>query len=358
MKASSTPSPRAALRISPLHRTGLGLFAALAGWILLSGLVNGRSPWSTVAVLLLAAGSWALGYSTRTHVGRLTAPLAVVALGVVVLVLAMPHPVLSLSSGAFLGYSNANGSFFVIASFAALMAVAANRSPRRGSRSTRPQTLAFALTLGLISCIALFLVVPVLSHARGAMLSSVLFVPAVWIVAARRGHRVALAAVSVVLVTCVVLSFLVARHYTTEVVAKRDMRTASGLFGRANLWADGYRMFSGNSLIGVGPGGFQEKSFFGSDPDGRWVHNEFLQTAAETGFVGLCLLMALIGWSIFALARRPTDVSTVAALGIAAFALGATVDRLFHLPILPAIVSLLAGRASPGITSRAPVRRG
>ena len=115
------------------------------------------------------------------------------------------------------------------------------------------------------------------------MLSSVLFVPAVWIVAARRGHRVALAAVSVVLVTCVVLSFLVARHYTTEVVAKRDMRTASGLFGRANLWADGYRMFSGNSLIGVGPGGFQEKSFFGSDPDGRWVHNEFLQTAAETG---------------------------------------------------------------------------
>ncbi len=192
-----------------------------------------------------------------------------------------------------------------------------------------------------------FLVLPVLSHARGAVFSSILFVPAVWIVAARRGHRVILAGVSVVLVTAVVLSFLVARHYTTEFVAKRDTRTASGLFGRANLWADGYRLFTNHSLIGVGPGGFQEKSFFGSDPDGRWVHNEFLQTAAETGFVGLCLLLALIGWSIFALARHPTDVSTVAALTVVAFALGATVDRLFHFPMLPAIVSLLAGRASP-----------
>ena len=332
-------------RIAPLHRTGLLLVAAFAGWIILSGLVNHRSPWSAVAVLLLAAGCWVLGYATRSRIGRLTIPLAVVALAVAVFISALPSPVFSLSTTAFVGYSNGNGWFFVGASFAALMALAARRAPRVGSRARGWMD---GLSSILIPCAGLFLALPFLLRARGAILSALLVLPALWIVIARRNHRVVLKGVSVVVVTAVVLSFLIARHYTTEQIAKRDIRTATGLFGRGNLWADGYRLFIRHSLIGVGPGGFQEASFFGTDPDGRWVHNEFLQTAAETGVIGLCLLLAILGWSIFALARPPTDVSTVAALCVAAFALAALVDRLFHFPILPAIVALLAGRATPG----------
>lgn len=293
------------------------------------------------SVVLLAVAAYGAGRVARLRVGKRAAPLAVTALGVVALLVPTPEP-LSLANAGFLEYSNANGSFFVLTAFAALLAMSSARSANE--------------RLGLAAVLVFFVSLPYLGHARSATISAAFLLPGLWIVIGRRGHRPILVAAALLTFAVIVGTFLLARKYTSEYVAHRDYRSAAGLFGRANFWASGYRIFVDHSLIGVGPGGYQEASFFGTDEDGRWTHNEFLQTAAETGFFGLLFLLGLLGWSFWALARPPTDASTVAALMIAAFAVNASTDYLLHIPLLTATAAVLTGSSVP-VGSRAAGKR-
>jgi O-antigen ligase len=210
--------------------------------------------------------------------------------------------------------------------------------------------------LALAAALIVFTTIPFQVHARGANYASILLLPGLWIVFGRRGHRPILLVAGLLVIATIALTFFLAREHTKSFVARRDYRTAAGLFGRAHLWADGYRIFADNALIGVGPGGFQEKTALASDEDARWVHNEFLQIAAETGLPGLFLLLGLLAWSFWSLARPPTDASVVAALAITAFSMNTATDYLLHIPIFPAMVAALAGSSMP-VGSRAAGKR-
>ena len=70
------------------------------------------------------------------------------------------------------------------------------------------------------------------------------------------------------------------------------------------------------------------------------THDEFLQTAAETGVVGAGLAVAAFG-SLAAAAyrRRHAEGGPFAAAVLAAFAAHSTFDFLWHIPVLPLLVT-------------------
>jgi O-antigen ligase len=79
-----------------------------------------------------------------------------------------------------------------------------------------------------------------------------------------------------------------------------------------------------------------------------WAHNEFLQQGAETGIIGLALVLALLGWVFWRLWNAGTAAAAVAALGLSAIVIHACADYVFHFPLLPATTAALVGSASMG----------
>jgi O-antigen ligase len=84
----------------------------------------------------------------------------------------------------------------------------------------------------------------------------------------------------------------------------------------------------------------------------RYVHNEYLQALAELGFVGLALLVVLLGslaWTIWRgrLHAPSTTIWAAAAAGLAALAIHSALDFLWHLPAIPLAGAVLAGLVLP-----------
>lgn len=80
--------------------------------------------------------------------------------------------------------------------------------------------------------------------------------------------------------------------------------------GRATLWKIGERMISANPVEGVGAGNFQTSSrHYLLEPGAVYrsdvilqtpsvAHNTYMQIAAELGFIGLALFIAIVGFSV------------------------------------------------------------
>jgi hypothetical protein len=88
----------------------------------------------------------------------------------------------------------------------------------------------------------------------------------------------------------------------------------------------------------------------------RYVHNEYVQLAAELGLVGIALLAAVLvslGWLLWqarsAGAPRPLWAGVVA--GICAFALHSGLDFVWHIPAIPLLMAALVGLVLPASTS-------
>ena len=103
--------------------------------------------------------------------------------------------------------------------------------------------------------------------------------------------------------------------------------------------------FLASPLTGVGPG---RLDLVYVDHKGRLVHaeythNEYLQTAAETGMVGLALVVTALGALALAAALRwrTTAGPPVLAL-VTAFAVHSAFDFLWHIPVLPLLVVVCA----------------
>jgi O-antigen ligase len=124
------------------------------------------------------------------------------------------------------------------------------------------------------------------------------------------------------------------------------------------------RLVAQQPLTGTGPG-HADLRWKGTDHGSQlyaYVHNEYLQVAAELGLVGLALLAILLA----ALARllwraRPTGHSRATWAGVvaavAAFAVHSGFDFVWHLPASVLIVTLLVGLVLPSpATAPAPER--
>ncbi|MES1247087.1 MAG: O-antigen ligase family protein, partial [Actinomycetota bacterium] len=93
--------------------------------------------------------------------------------------------------------------------------------------------------------------------------------------------------------------------------------------GRASLVTVGIRIARAHPVRGVGVGGFKEAyakrtHLKGKEPKTAASHNTAVTVAAETGFVGLVFFLWLLVAALRQAFRRPTTLSLIAGLGIAA----------------------------------------
>jgi hypothetical protein len=119
------------------------------------------------------------------------------------------------------------------------------------------------------------------------------------------------------------------------------------------------RLVTQQPVTGTGPG-HADLRWKGQDHGTQlftYVHNEYLQVAAELGLVGLALLAILLASIARLLWRaRPTGQGRAtwagAVAAAAAFAVHSGFDFVWHLPAVVLIVTLLVGAAMPSVPIR------
>lgn len=108
---------------------------------------------------------------------------------------------------------------------------------------------------------------------------------------------------------------------------------------RQTMWRDALTLWQGNPVVGAGPGSFERVSALGGDPDTAAAHSSLLQVGAETGWVGVTLLLAIVltglGW-----AARGRPASAV--VGVATWTALVVHSMTDHLVDFPAVM-LAAG---------------
>ncbi len=315
-----------------LDAVGIAIAGTLAGWMLLASMVSGGSAAGPIGVLL--ATVLAAGIARLIAMRWPAVPFVAVVVSTVILIAsAWPDMTSDYPLAGPLGYQNANGAFAVQALVAAAILVAASTSH-----------LARAAA---IAAVALFAAVPFVIGSVGAAVSSivVLAVGSLVILGWWRGWGTAalLGGMLAVLLGTVALgaSYVPQQATSSGIVEEGFTET------RLALWHDALAIAIAHPLIGVGPGRFIEVSQVASaDPDTRHAHQEYLEMAAETGFVGGLLLVMLVGWAMIRTGRRGDSIAALAASAVAALAIHASVDYVMHFPIIPITTAVLVGAAT------------
>lgn len=318
-----------------LDVVGAVLVVAAIAWTYLVGAWPGFSPGPYTAILLASASALVIG-RRATSMRRTLVPATVVG-GAAWVAVITPDLLSGAALGGPLGYANANGAFFLQAAMAGLMLAA-------GSRATPVRIL------GLLAAAAFGVVPFAAKSVTSAVLLLVLPVVALS-VRAFIGARVAIA-------FCAVL-FIVAFSATIVLGSTYEARDRSSLVARfvdaslderrAALWHEALAMMRAHPVTGVGLGGFQMLSPTArSDRDARWAHNSFLQQGAETGLIGLLLLVVLFVWGFAGLAasRTPSISLVLGAGALTALGIHACVDYILHFPAVPLTTAALVGAAS------------
>lgn len=135
--------------------------------------------------------------------------------------------------------------------------------------------------------------IPILFHAvlmtysRGAM-SSLLLISPLIIFRARNRKIMMLGALGIVLAIPWLAGNEIRSRFMSTANYKDDMSAQS----RFQSWGAGLQIALDNPIVGVGPRNADLLSHkYGADIQGRAIHSQYLQTAADLGFVGLALYL-------------------------------------------------------------------
>jgi probable O-glycosylation ligase (exosortase A-associated) len=156
------------------------------------------------------------------------------------------------------------------------------------------------------------LLVPVIVHAvmmtysRGAMLSLVVMCPALlW----RSRHRVRLA-LAMVAFAVVLLPILAGPAIRDRFFTIQDQEVDESANLRKQSWAAAWGIARDNPIFGVGVRNANLFSHqYGADREGRTIHSQYLQIAADNGFVGLALYLVVLAMAWLSLRRCRRFVS-------------------------------------------------
>ena len=314
---------------------GAGLFAALIGWTLLVGQITERDP-LPMAVLVAVTGGTAFLARHLTRYSNVVVPKLLLGTLVGAVIVSWPagiHPHFGLT-----GYANANGALYVIGVGAAGLIML------RTSPSWRRYAAAGA---------GLFLAaLPAIFGSDAASGAGLVVLATIGFLLIRRGDppRALIpisAAVAVLVLVGTVVAGLV---YSGDGEGDGGWRLTER---RLVLWSESAQMLIDNPVTGVGPGAFGDLSPTAlRDRDARWAHHAPLQVGAETGVIGLTLLLGVLVWAFVWLyrgsARRGSALATVVlALSLA----HASIDFVWH---HPAVTVALAAVIGAGATAGAP----
>jgi len=310
----------AAGRWEPPVRSAIELYAAVAAVILVGELL-GRVvaapivPWLVVLVSIpIAWMSWA----DRLADGRMNEPF---------------------------GYPNAQAGFFVLGVVAALMATVAS-----GSRILRVTGLLAAAGFAVIVLASGSIAASLLLSLPAAAVAMRPLVPA----------RTSIIAMASLMLFVIAGTVILAAGFERGGGESSELESALSA-RRLVLWHDALVMIQDEPLVGVGPGRFDSESPTArSDQDAQWAHNDFLQHGAETGLVGAGLLLAVFLWGFWRLGtgRRGHGAAVVAAAGLAALGIHASIDYVLRFPGLPLVAAALVGWAITAGRTREEPRAG
>lgn len=326
---------------------GLALAGALAAWTSLSALAtdaDGAAAARVVGLLALAAGAYAAGRLLGARIPWL--PAAAVAAGAVIAVVPTWLGGSSRVAAGALGYSNASAELSV-QGFAAALLVLALVGRRAGAV---PAALA-ALVLAVATI-----------RSDSIAATGLLVLPAATVGAAAAGvsPRRILTGLATLLVVALAGTVVLGATGGGQGSGDRPVSSVidATLSGRRiELWHDALVLMAEHPLLGVGPDRFSAESPTArADRDARWAHNGFLQQGAETGLVGLALLLGIFLWglgrlggggagsAIGAIAHGP---AVAAGAAVAALGIHACVDYVLHFPTLPVAAAAILGSTVP-----------
>lgn len=308
---------------------GVALVAAAALWTYLAASRAGGEPEEVAGIIVLSGVVLAVS-ALVSRFSRTLSPALIIGYAAV---LAVTTPTLldrGPLSGPF-GYSNARGAFYLVAATAAVMLLA------------RWRDLLVRIVAGVF--LVVLAVVPIVTGAQAA--SILLALPVVAVVAGIKFPRATVAALGVLFLGVVTATVLVAGLGPQRLPDGVAERTESALTERRlTLWEEAFDLMSAEPLYGVGPGRFQEESETAlSDIDALWAHNAFLQQGAEGGVPGLVLLTGIFVWGFvrLILTKDPDAGVAVAAAGLAAVGIEASVDYILHFATIPVVTAALVG---------------
>ena len=221
--------------------------------------------------------------------------------------------------------------------------------------------------------------IPVVLHAvlmsfsRGAMVSLLAVSPLFWL-RSRRKRPIGAALLMVALLVPVLAGQEIRERFFTVGEYSEDRSAQS----RFDSWRAGWRMAKDYPLLGVGIRNADLLSYkYGADMEGRVIHNQYLQTAADSGFLALAFYVGAFFclWRNLSTVRKRTknsadpndqlmySMANGIECSIAIFCVGAmflylTVLELTYLLLLLGghLSLLVAASESAGADTREPVK--
>jgi hypothetical protein len=332
--------------------TCVGLLVALTGWL---GVAGRAGSWAFQAQNLWRASS------TLTYPNATAAVLAPISLLVLARLVATPCSVpLTLAAAALLTGLGATMSRAGALAFAVgLVVLAALRGLGATARAT-----AGPLAGALVALLCLLPSMPATGPPRPAFaLVGLCAGLALAGIAARLRRWPALALLCGVLVVGVVGLLVVGGGVRGAAAMVGEARVNLASPDRTGALNAALRLVARHPLTGTGPGHAQlrwEEQGHGTQLF-AYVHNEYLQVAAELGLLGLALLVVLLAAIAVLLWRsratgRPGATWAGAVAAAAAFATHSAFDFVWHLPAIVLTVALLVTAALPAFDS-APAHR-
>jgi O-Antigen ligase len=321
----------------------IGLLVALTGWL---GVVGRAGSWA-----FQAQGLWRAS-STLTYPNATAAVLASISLVVLGRLVATPGsvPLTLAAAGLLAGLGATMSRAGVLALVAGLAVLAGLRGLGATARAAvGPLAGALVAMLGLLpSMLAGSPPQPVLAlvgMAAGLALAAMVTRPRQW---------PALALLGALLVASVAGLLASGGGVAGAARTVTDARINLASPDRTAALHAALRLVAQQPLTGTGPG-HANLRWKGHDHGSQlyaYVHNEYVQVAAELGLVGLALLAVLL----VAMARllwraRPTGHAGATWAGVvaaaAAFAVHSGFDFVWHLPAIVLTVTLLVGLVLP-----------
>lgn len=297
-----------------LDFAGVALVGAAILWTITGAHGRGDHPGPVVLGFLLVTACYATSRFVSSRCGAEVVASAVIAVGAIDL-LGLP----------LIRYQNASRALGVQACLAAVLVVvsATDRSARR-------------LALGAAALLALSIVV---GRSEFAILS--LAIPIGLLALAGATRRPLFVATLGAIAVALIVGF-------TALPRPPEADRFRSLTVRAALWDEAREILADHPLTGVGPGRFEEVQQVSRDPDLRFAHSALLQQGAEQGYIGIALLVAIVGWAFVrgALAETGSLVPAVGAASLTALSLHASLDFILHFPLVFACAAVLVGAAT------------
>jgi probable O-glycosylation ligase (exosortase A-associated) len=354
-KLLAGPGPEPA----PRHFSALHVFlACFAGWVALSALTAANQqvtqPWLIEYAKIFAmffCAAVIIGNLQQIWVLYLVATLAVGYIAYEVNSLYLFQRYLGIFHNGYGGLDN-NGAGLLLAMGLPLciFAAEASRGPWRW---------------------ALLAMVPVLVHAvlltysRGAMVSLLVVCPLIFL-RSRYKRAMCLGALCLALA----MPTLAGREIRAEFFSVQKYDADSSAQSRFGSWSAAWNIAKDHPALGVGPRNSPLIAYrYGADIEGRVIHNQYLQLAADSGFPALLFYLAVLGATSRSLrrtrreSRRGTELydrrAHAMACGVetslAVFAFGGLFLSLevFELPFLLILIGAHLGLVVRGRQSEA-----